>query len=777
MPKPAGFRSWWRLRHAALLAAIAAASMSACSHSSDTGGSGASSGSGGGGGGSGACVSTRAFFEENVWSAWMSTTCTKCHLPDGIAPAQGAKLVLQPSSYPGFIDTNLATLTYVSQIEFQGTSELLLKPIGQDMHVGGQVISPSGPEYASLKELVERLGKTDTCVDQPNTTLQGVVLADAPTTLRKAALDLAARLPTSSEVAAVTKGGDAALDTALDGFMTEDAFYDRLREIWNDTLLTDKLLEYNGAALDALDDKDYPNVDLYKTGGAKAANGALANTAVAREPLDLIAYVVQNGRPFSEILTADYAVLNPFSADVYGVKNVTFKDPTDPNEFQKAQVALASGVKIPHAGVLSTPAFLNRWQTTPTNVDRGRARRVFAFFLATDVLKISVRPVDATSVTAVEDPTRNAPICTVCHQVIDPVAGGFRGYDDYDYAHFNPTTPWHDDMFPPGFGQTQMPPSAYGAALPWLASQVVADPRFVISVVGTMYQGLTGHAPIPYPDDATSSTFADDLAAWQAQDDFLRSTADAFQKANLDLKVVVKAVIKSPYYRGTAPPPSANAPAAILRDIGTGRLLTPEMLNRQIAATTGIRWRMPWDWANQHDWLLADYDLLYGGIDSDTVTQRLTTPNGVVAAVANRMANEVSCAATAFDFSKPAASRVLFPNVELTEVPQSAGHDVPGSVSDIKKTIQHLHEQLLGETLSDTDPELDRTYQLFLATWQELSATGKPDLIWQCQAQNDPTTGNPLPMGATIGQDPNYTLRSWMAVIGYLLQDYKFLYE
>ena len=189
-------------------------------------------------------------------------------------------------SYPGFIDTNLAELTNVSEIQFEGTSELLLKPIGLDKHVGGQVISPNGPEYASLKELVARLGKPDTCADQPNTTLTNVALMDGPATLRKVALDLAGRLPTAAEVSAVQKGGDSALGTALDGFMTEAAFYDRLREIWNDTLLTDALLYYNGAALDALNDTDYPGVDAFKTGGAMAANGALANTAVAREPLD-----------------------------------------------------------------------------------------------------------------------------------------------------------------------------------------------------------------------------------------------------------------------------------------------------------------------------------------------------------------------------------------------------------------------------------------------------------------------------------------------------------
>jgi hypothetical protein len=768
MPNLAGFRALSRLprasRVALLASCVAAALGGGCSHASETNSSGPG------------CVSTRTFFEESVWSPWMSTTCTKCHLPDGIAPAAGAKLVLQGASYPDFIDTNITQLTNVSEIEFEGTSELLLKPIGQDNHGGGQVLDPNGPEYASLKELVTRLGHTDTCVDQPNTTLQSVALMDPPSTLRKVALDIAARLPTTAEASAVQKGGETALDTAIDGFMTEPAFFDRLREIWNDTLLTDSLLAYNGAALNTLNTTDYPGVKAFQTGGAQVANAALANTAVAREPLDVIAYTVQNGLPFTNILTAPYAVVNPYSAAVYGV-NVKFTNPNDPTEFHTAQVTYPSGTMVPHAGVLSTPAFLNRWQTTPTNLDRGRARRIFAFFLAFDVLTISVRPVDASAIVSIENPTRNLPACTVCHEVIDPVAGGFRGYDDYDYAHFDPTTPWHDEMFPPGFGPTNMPPSAYTAALPWMGSQIVADPRFVTAVVNTMYQGLTGHTPIPYPVDSTAPTFKDDLAAWQTQDAFLRATGASFQKANFDLKVVVKAVINSAYYRGTAPPAKVAASAAILRDIGTGRLLTPEMLNRQIPATTGIRWRWPWNWSQPGDWLLNDYELMYGGIDSNTVTERITVPNGVISAVAERMANEVSCAVTGFDFSKPKASRTLFPNVELIEVPESAGNPVPGSVTDIKTNIQYLHQQLLGETLALTDPELERTYQVFLGTWQELQTAGKPDLIWECQAQNDPTTGNPLPMGTTISSDPNYTLRSWMTVVSYLLSDYKFLYE
>src|SRR5262245_43302466 len=78
------------------------------------------------------CVSTRESFEQSVWSTFMGSKCTKCHTPDGVAVTENnAKLVLEPASYPGFIDTNLATLKMISNIQYQGKSELLLKPIGQ----------------------------------------------------------------------------------------------------------------------------------------------------------------------------------------------------------------------------------------------------------------------------------------------------------------------------------------------------------------------------------------------------------------------------------------------------------------------------------------------------------------------------------------------------------------------------------------------------------------------------------------------------------------------
>lgn len=732
-------------------------------------------------GGADQCTSQRAFFEQNVWSAFMSTKCAKCHAPDGIAHTEhNSKFILQPSSYPGFIDANLANLAMVSKIQYDGQSELLLKPLGQLGHFGGPQLDAGSADYKALTSLVSQLSNIESCTTGANTTLDSVTLSDGPSTLRRAALDLVGRLPTAAEKTAVTSGGDVALDTALDAIMKEDAFYTRVREIFNDVLLTDRFLAYEGAAIDFMNTDDYPGLAPYRDQNNPAYMSdkrPIINQAIAREPLDLIVYILKNGKPFTDVVAADYAVVNPFTAIAYGVdKTVQFKDPTDYNEFHEAKISLGADMMrhVPHAGVLSTPSFLNRWQTSPTNRNRARARRVFKFFLATDVLKIAERPVDATKVTATENPTHNSEYCTVCHNVIDPVAGGFRGWDDNDYEDFDPARPWHDEMFEPGFGAAKMDPAYYTKALQWLGPQVASDPRFSISAVRTVYKGLTGHDALEYPTDNADPSFATQLASWSAQDAFFRGAAAEFAKTS-DLKAVFKTVIKSPYYRASTVPDGMDP--GLLKDVGLGRLLTPEMLNRKIKAITGYSWRRTDDWKNEHDLLREDYSILYGGIDSNATISRLTTANGLIASVASRMANESSCSLTAWDFTKGRAARAFFPLVDLTEMPESAGHTVDGSVADIKKNIQFLHQLFLDEQLDLADPEIERTYQLFLDTWHELSQAGDKGLDYGCSGRWSPLDGTDLPTASQITDDPNFTVRSWTAVMAYIMSDYKFLYE
>lgn len=726
-----------------------------------------------------ACTSTRTFFVREVWGKVFKESCLGCHSIDGVAVVRDrAKFVLQPPSYPGFLDENLRTVRELSKIQYEGVSELLVKPSGGMGHGGGAVLDPSGPGYKALEELLRRFATSEgECTDEAAAvSLAGVELLDARRTFRKAALHLAGRLPTTEENAALAAGDDAALGKAIDTLLREPGVLRRVEESWNDLLLTDKY-QWKGrnwpVAINILNGTDYPGAAALRTEWDQSrwaplddAGKRALNDAVGREPLHLISYVVANDRPFSEVLTADYALVDDGLARAYGVND-------GKTGLREAKVTYGSGAPVPHAGILSTPVFLNRWPTTPTNRSRARARFVLKNFLATDILALADRPVDVALVTQQDNPTMNAQQCTVCHATLDPIAGAFRGYDEGDYERFKADRPWHADMFHPGYAGADMPSASYAEGLPWLARQLAADRRFDRAIVTQAYGMVTGHAPLLYPD-ATGPEADDALAAWNAEDAFFRSLEVSFAASNRNYRKLVRDIVLSPFYRAHAAPEATPSQLARLAPYGTSRLLSPEMLNRKLIALTGVHWRQLWDPDNEHDWFNDNAtNTLYGGIESDNVTQRAQAMNGVMSSLAWRMATELTCATVPWEFSRPNGERLLFSGVTMEEIPESAGYEVPGAIANIKAKIAFLFERFTGEPADAV--EVDAAYDLFFQTWREIrnGPLRQKGLDWPCTI--DPLQFKALP--ADVRRDADGTIRSWMAVMTYLLADDRVLHE
>ena len=63
---------------------------------------------------------------------------------------------------------------------------------------------------------------------------------DLQDTYRKATLSHTGRLPVDQEQLIIRKNGQAGLELNLDRLMLEEAFYDRVKEIYNDLLLSDQ---------------------------------------------------------------------------------------------------------------------------------------------------------------------------------------------------------------------------------------------------------------------------------------------------------------------------------------------------------------------------------------------------------------------------------------------------------------------------------------------------------------------------------------------------------
>ncbi len=773
----------------------------------------------------GLCTSTDQFFAEKVWAPTVSQICYQCH--NGTGAAADTQFVMRASSEAGYLETNLNTIKEVAETERNGKSILLLKPTAAVAHEGGHVLEEGSPEYTNLAKLVQMLKDGNACKTNKASFFAGVNLASPKVTLRKATLAIAARVPTDAEMKAVDEKGFEAFGTILDTLMNEEPFFDRIRESYNNQFLTDQYLSDN--SLDLLggeQDGDEENVNYYspywfrglngdveaaKFYGAQDANETenrlewLTQYGVAREPLELITHIVRNNRPFTEVLTADYMMVNPMSAKAYNVQ-AAFTNEANPDEWQEARID-----GLPHAGVLTSRMWLERHPTTPTNRNRHRARQVFYDWLGTDILKTAERPLDPTKITD-HNPTMNNPSCTVCHANIDGPAGAFENYQASDedelrrqagdqerrfgQADYMPDFKWYQDMRPPGFGSETIPYEELGRSLPWLAQRVTRDARFPLAIVYQAFRAFIGQEPMLPPTDNADPDFNAKFQAYLGQYYALSEIADNFVKANYNFKQIIKDLVMSPYFRGdNVSDKTAEIQREKFQEIGTAHFLTPEELDRKITNVLGV----PWDGernGSRSRFLSRDdeYRLLYGGMNSKDVTSRIHDPNGVMANVVERMGNELACDIVPADFARPQSERQWFTDVEAAFAPKdTSGFEVSGAVTGIKENIRKLHYKILGEDLAVNDPEIERTYRLFLSVWepgfkavqlpQEQDENGN-DIgegkgVWGCTPEYNPNTGAHMSEEErnAYADDALYTKRAWMAVFTYLITDYKFIYE
>lgn len=779
----------------------------------------------------GLCTSTDQFFAEKVWAPMMSQVCYQCH--NGTGAASDTQFVLRASSEAGYLETNLNVVKQVAELERNGQSLILLKPTVKVAHEGGEVLHEGTPEYTNLEKLVQMLKDGNACKTNKASFFAGVALASPKVTLRKATLAIAARVPTDDEMKQVEEKGFNAFGTILDNLMTEEPFFDRIRESYNNQFLTDQYLSEEGLdLLGGRPDEENPeeNVNYYNPYWFAGMNGDQAAAqfygarnadevedklmrqtiiGVAKEPLELIAHVVRFNRPFTEVLTADYFMVNPMSAKAYNVA-ATFANEADVNEWQEARID-----GIPHAGVLTSRMWLERHPTTPTNRNRHRARMVFYDWLGTDILKTAERPLDPTKITD-HNPTMNNPACIVCHNNIDPIAGAFENYQasdrdelqrqignddgtrlDFGQADYMPGFTWYQDMRPPGMGSETIPYEELGRSLPWLAQRVTKDQRFPLAVVYQAFRAFIGQEPMLPPTDNSDPEFNAKFQAYLGQYYALSEIADNFVKSNYNFKQIIKDLVMSPYFRGeNVSEKTVASQVEKFQEIGTAHLLTPEELDRKVYNVLGYDFSEGDD-RGRRSFLLDDerYRLLYGGMNSTDVTTRIHDPNGVMANVAERMGNRIACELVPQDFALPKEQRKWFTDVDAAFAPKDAsGFEVSGAVTAIKENIRKLHYKILGEDLAVNDPEIERTYQLFLAAWD-----GGFKAIQQPQQQdengNDIGEGTSLPGECTpdfnsatgtyftdeergaLAEDALYTKRAWMAVFTYLVTDYKFLYE
>ena len=733
------------------------------------------------------------FFVNEVWAKVGAQTCLKCHKPDG--EAEESNFILQdpeksvgPSKIEAFRQ-NREAFKRMARLKEGDQSRLLLKVVGKLDHGGKEALKPDSAGYRVLGEFVTRLyvtPKTDprAVAEDKNAPpfFDGIAMLDDRKLLRRVTLSLAGRLPTDAEIAVIAKDGRKALPALLDAMMKEEAFYGRLREGFNDIFLTvgvdgnpdQSVLSYEHFTKTRGWYQSYDLSKIKDENERRQAGYKLANDyrkALLGEPMKLVEHIVKNDRPFSEIVTADYIMVSPFTARGYGIFDEVkdkFKNTDDPFEYipvklkalvgrSKAENQDSASGFYPHAGLLGTFQYLARYPTTETNRNRLRARMYYQHFLGVDVLELAARVSDAAAVTAkYTNPTMQATECVVCHKTLDPVAGMFQDYWRFaDQGVFGKRKGgWFTDMFGTGFEGEDLPAAERWRALQWLGERTAKDPRFAVAMVEHVVYILTGRKALLPPKDLDDPMFPAKRRAYAEQRKQIEAIAVRFSQTGFNLKNVFKDWIASDFYRADGLASVAANPQrrAELDDIGLVRMLAPEQVERKVAAIFGKPWGR----------LTDQMAMLYGGIDSKEVTERAVDPSGAMGAIQRILANDVACRQTALDFSRPPAERRLFPDIEPDVVPGSSEAD-----AKIRKTIVHLHQRVLGRYDAEDSPEVKRTFELFAGIVADAAERKRdPQENYNCRQG----LAAPVP-------DPKYTVRAWRAVVTYLLRRPEFLYE
>lgn len=415
----------------------------------------------------GASVSdVEQYYTEEV-DPGVQRECLFCHKGGATALQSGARLVLSHSSrgnHTAFID-----MLALGDVD---SNWILAKVTGQQGHGGGAVFSQNSVQYRALQQYFSLLGEGDSSELELTGFWDGTAAEARETTLRRATLLFAGRLPEDAAINLASQSEEGLRRAILEA-LSGSGFKDFILRGANDRLLVEGLL--NGLNFDISVLDRYPALsellvrlpeerpDEYDDYHDKPfltrwdADWSF-RWAITREPLELIAHVIMKDLPYRQVLTANHTMVNAFSdlayrsdtgfshdfADDEGFYNRSqynrfvpgYNDGHIPHDSQfeateEGGIIRFSGYQEwPHSGVLSTQAWLARYPSTDTNRNRARARWSYFHFLGVDIEKSAPRTTDPVALADTNNPTMNNSACTVCHERLDPVAGAYQSFGD-----------------------------------------------------------------------------------------------------------------------------------------------------------------------------------------------------------------------------------------------------------------------------------------------------------------------------------------------------------
>jgi hypothetical protein len=476
------------------------------------------------------------------------------------------------------------------------------------------------------------------------------------------------------------------LDGIVEGYLSTPEFAATMRDLHNEALLVQTDLFIYPAGFPAM-------------GPLSGLTAAQVDTAVQEAPLRLIEYVITHDRPYTEIVTADYTVADAVVASVW---NGVLYTGSGPGDWELARWMDGRD----NAGILSDSWLYQRYSSTFSNANRGRANAISRSLLCNDFvsheISIGSTTVNLGDPAAVSNAVMTNQACVGCHQTLDPLASHFKEY----FPIFVPSVltqypfpEWGIDYFDQYFsayGITMRPAGYFGEAsdgkLKTLGQLIAEDPRFSLCAAKHFY------------------AYMNQIALDEVSEDVAATYQNVLIQNGMNAKALAKAIALSDDFRVQDALDDGDA-----ANLVGYRKARPAELARMFYDLTGFAWTFTLPPNPQAPGLydgtvdltndsFLGYKVLSGGLDSFYVNKASYTMNATASLALQALAAQAASFVVDADFALPnAASRKLLTLVGASDTGEAA----------IRAQLAALHLRLYGEFVGPNDPLVDESYTLF----------------------------------------------------------------
>ncbi|MEM7157704.1 MAG: hypothetical protein AAF799_32990 [Myxococcota bacterium] len=536
----------------------------------------------------------------------------------------------------------------------------------------------AGQDSAGTSGAGEASGGADDTADGGGEDGQGEELDDSvellsPTDrLVRIAMALKGTRPSLEELAAVAQDPDV-IESLVDEYLESPEFGETIRDLENQTLLMRLELPPNGelpADVDPIHWVEYTRM-YYE------------------EPLVLIADVVMNDQPYTEIVTSDTTMSTHLGPRFWA----GIEDGFDPDGPEWQRLGYTDG--RPAVGIISSGAFIKRYASSNRNAHREAAAAVAETLLCTSYSDrdIPLGSVDLTENDAVEEAILTNPTCVTCHQTLDPLGGFFDGFPRQTGFGLFPSVAWEPEEVGSNRNKTGRDNGYYGLGgetLDDLGELIANDHRF---------SACTARRYISYFSQVRRESIPiADIAATQR----------VLTESGMNIKEMVRAIVLADRFAVSHSTDEEVAEGVI------GYLQTrPEQLQRMIEDLTGFSWRATA--GNPNEGIVSIIDLptnanfgfkVHGGsLDNETKVLPVHQYSAHASVFLRGLAAEAAGAVTARDFAQAADQRALLRYVEADTTDEAA----------IREQLAFLHLRILAEDVEPDSETIDETYALFTA--------------------------------------------------------------